>query len=326
MVMERLPRALLAALLLLLAGCGAEAPDPLRIALNPWPGYHGVLHLAQERGYFAEAGVEVELVDVTSLAHTRRAFERGQVDVFGGTAAELVLAAHNGQRTPRAFYAADWSEGGDRIYARNDIEEVAALEGQRVGVEPQSLDRMVLALALEQAGLGLDDVTLKGVAQTDTPAALEKGRIDAAVSYPPTASRIEELGGFHRIFDTSETPGGVIDFLMTDAELLESRRAELIAVAEAFHRAVQDIRADPAGTYPYMARVQGLSESDLTSTLDGIHLLDGPEQPEVLADGQARDAVALARDVLARYGSSGLESVEAGRLVTPRIIEAADFR
>jgi NitT/TauT family transport system substrate-binding protein len=324
MVMERLPHLLLAALLLLLAGCGAEAPDPLRIALNPWPGYHGVLHLAEERGYFADAGIEVELVDVTSLAHTRRAFERGQVDVFGGTAAELVLAADNGQRAPRAFYAADWSEGGDRIYARTGIEDVTDLEGQRVGVEPQSLDRMVLSLALEKAGLGLEDVILKGVAQTDTPAALVDGRIDAAVSYPPTASRIGELEGFHRIFDTSATPGGVIDFLMTDAELLESRRGDLVAIAEAFHRAVQDIRADAAGTYPYMARVQGLSEAELASTLDGIHLLDGNEQA-VMADGRARQAVALARDVLARSGSSHLETVVPERLVTPRIIEAANF-
>lgn len=325
MIMERSLQPLLAALLLLLAGCSPEGPDPLRIALNPWPGYHGILHLAEERGYFADAGVAVELVDVTSLAHTRRAFERGQVDVFGGTAAELVLAARNGQRSPRAFYAADWSEGGDRIYAHLGIDSVAGLEGKRVGVEPQSLDRMVLALALEEAGLDLGDVSLRGVAQTDTPSALLDDRIDAAVSYPPTASRIEGLEGFHRIFDTSTTPGGVIDFLMTDAELLEERRGELIAIAEAFHRAVRDIRADPAGTYPYMARVQGLTEAELTSTLEGIRLLGGEGQ-EVLTDGRAREAVALARDVLARTDTAGLERIQPGDLVSATIVEEADFR
>ena len=315
----------LALLLLLLAGCGAKQPEPLRIALNPWPGYHGILHLAEERGYFDEAGVAVELVDVTSLAHTRRAFERGQVDVFGGTAVELILAARNGQREPRAFYAADWSEGGDRIYARESIPDVAALEGQRVGVEPQSLDRLVLALALEQAGLELDDVSLKGVAQTDTPSALANGRIDAAVSYPPTASRLEEMTGFHRIFDTAATPGGVMDFLITGPELVDERRAELLAVVKAFHRGVEAIRADPEGTYPYMARVQGLEEAELADTLEGIRLLAGPDQ-EVLADGRARRAVALARDVLARTGTAGLDTIRPDRLVTPRLVEAADFR
>ncbi|MFP4182241.1 MAG: ABC transporter substrate-binding protein [Thiohalospira sp.] len=320
-----LARPLVALFLLTLAGCGAEQPEPLRIALNPWPGYHGVLHLAEERGYFEEADVEVDLVDVTSLAHTRRAFERGQVDVFGGTAAELVLAARNGQREPRAFYAADWSEGGDRIYARESIDDVADLEGKRVGVEPQSLDRLVLALALEQAGLDLDDVTVKGVAQTDTPEALTKDRIDAAVSYPPTASRLERLEDFHRIFDTAATPGGVIDFLMTDPDLLEERRGELVAVVEAFHRAVEAIRADPEGTYPYMARVQGLEEAELAETLEGIRLLAGPEQ-EVLTDGRAREAISLARDVLSRTGTSELDTLQPGQLVTPRLVEAADFR
>ncbi|MGM0413174.1 MAG: ABC transporter substrate-binding protein [Pseudomonadota bacterium] len=325
MIMERSLRPLLAALALLLAGCGTEEPDPLRIALNPWPGYHGILHLAEERGYFADAGVEVELVDVTSLAHTRRAFERGQVDVFGGTAAELVLAAGNGQRSPRAFYATDWSEGGDRIYARQDIDSVADLEGKRVGVEAQSLDRMVLALALEEAGLDLGDISLRGVAQTDTPTALRDNRIDAAVSYAPTASRIEELEGFHRIFDTSSTPGGVIDFLMTDAELLEERRDELAAIAEAFHRAVRDIRADPASTYPAMARVQGLTEAELTSTLEGVRLLDGEDQ-EVLNDGRAREAVSLAREVLSRNGSENLAQLQPAQLVSDTIAEEADFR
>ena len=52
---KRICRGLLAALLSALSACGESPPPPLRIATNPWSGYE-FLHLAEERGYFAEEG------------------------------------------------------------------------------------------------------------------------------------------------------------------------------------------------------------------------------------------------------------------------------
>ena len=64
---------------LALSACSEAPSDPLRVGINPWPGY-GPLFLAADKGFFAEEGIDVELVELTSLADVRRAFERGQID------------------------------------------------------------------------------------------------------------------------------------------------------------------------------------------------------------------------------------------------------
>jgi NitT/TauT family transport system substrate-binding protein len=70
-----------AAAILGLASCTSYEP-PLRIALIRWPPFE-FLHLAQEKGYFAEEGVEVRLIEFVAVNDTQRAFEHDKID--GGT-------------------------------------------------------------------------------------------------------------------------------------------------------------------------------------------------------------------------------------------------
>ena len=79
----------LALLALSLGSCSTERahPTPLRIGINAWPGYE-FLYLAQEKGFFREAGVEVQLIEFNSLSDVRRSFERNQIDGFAGTMVE----------------------------------------------------------------------------------------------------------------------------------------------------------------------------------------------------------------------------------------------
>ena len=66
-----------------LAGCGRHE-GPIRIGINAWPG-NEFLFLAQEKGFFAAQGVDVRLIEYSSLGDVRRAFDRGQIDGMTGT-------------------------------------------------------------------------------------------------------------------------------------------------------------------------------------------------------------------------------------------------
>ena len=46
---------------------GDSTSGPLRVAINPWPGYEFAM-LAASQGYFEDEGVEVRLVELSSLA------------------------------------------------------------------------------------------------------------------------------------------------------------------------------------------------------------------------------------------------------------------
>ena len=263
-----------------LTGCLDQPQDPLRIGLNPWPGYD-FLYLAAEKGWIAEAGGDVTIVGLTSLGDSRRAFERGQVDAFGGTPVELMLAREHSNRRPRAFYVTNWSAGADQLLAPSTVDTMEDLRGKRVGVEPASLDLLVLATALDQAGMALDAVERVGKPQTELPGALEADRIDAAVSYPPVSRTLKDRFGLKPVFDTAEAPRAVLDFLIADARALRERPADFAAVVQAFHRAVQFAAANPSEAHRIIGRREGLSPGEVADALDQIRVLDLADQDEL---------------------------------------------
>src|SRR5437764_2817775 len=141
-----------------LAGCAGHEL-PLRIGINPRPG-NEFLFLAQEKGFFAAQGVDVRLIEYSSLGDVRRAFDRGQLDGMTGTVVELLQSRDATPRAPRAFMVTDISNGSDMILARGNITAVSELAGKRVAAEPESVGMFILARALARQGMTFSAVAV----------------------------------------------------------------------------------------------------------------------------------------------------------------------
>ena len=85
------------------SGCVAEASAPLRVGLNPWPGYE-FLYLAQELGIYRELDLDVRIIELDTLGDVRRSFERGQIDVMGCTIVEMLQARQGSPHDPVAVF------------------------------------------------------------------------------------------------------------------------------------------------------------------------------------------------------------------------------
>ena len=131
-------------------GCSTERREPIKFAVNPWPGYDP-LYVARDKGFFTEAGLAVSLVDMTSLGASRRAFERGQVDGCGATLVEILLAADQSGLSPKITAVVDYSNGADVVIGTSTLAGLKALKGRRIAIEPGTLHIQLLALALARA-------------------------------------------------------------------------------------------------------------------------------------------------------------------------------
>ena len=125
-------------LLLAAAGCNRSSREPIKFATNPWPGYDP-LYVARDKGYFDEVGLDVTLVDLTSLGASRRAFERGQVDGCGATLVEILLTADQSGTRPQIAAVVDYSNGADVLVGEARIAGPAGLRERRVAIEPGTL-------------------------------------------------------------------------------------------------------------------------------------------------------------------------------------------
>ena len=136
-------------------------PVPLRLAVSSWVGY-GPLWLAEERGFFDEEGVAVDLTLVEVSADRITAMQADRLDASATTIDTWALFAAQGADLVQVL-AVDESAGGDGIVAKQEITSIADLAGKTIAVQSASTSQFLLANALNEAGLhGLERAIVPG--------------------------------------------------------------------------------------------------------------------------------------------------------------------
>ena len=271
------------ALLLAASGCGRASRETIKFATNPWPGYDP-LYVARDKGFFEEAGLDVTLVDLTSLGASRRAFERGQVDGCGATLVEILLTADQSGTRPQIAAVVDYSNGADVLVGEARIAGPAGLRERRVAIEPGTLHIQLLALALASVQLSVRDVILVPMPQNAMPNAFAEGLVSAAVCFPPESNRILEAGG-KVLFHSGQVPGQVVDTLVFDSAFVSRRGPDVPAFVAAYYKAVGLMASHPDEAHAIMARRENMSVDELRQTMSDLHFVSRTEQPALLAPG-----------------------------------------
>jgi NitT/TauT family transport system substrate-binding protein len=292
-----------------LASCMSYEP-PLRIALIRWPPFE-FLHLAQEKGYFAEEGVEVRLIEFVAVNDTQRAFEHDKID--GGTFSLFQVLQNRDQlkRKMQVPLVIDFSDGADLLMAKPEIADVRALRGQRVGVGLGPLDIFFLTRALELHGMTLQDVSLVYIRTADMAEALRQGKVDAVTAYPPNSTEIESAGIARSIFTSSRIPGEIVDVLALDEAVIRERPDDVAGVIRAFYRAVRFAQEHPEEAWRIMSARERVTPEEFRNALQtGITLVPLAEQEKFLGKNSTLpDVVARVSQVLKEKGQ--LSSVHA---------------
>lgn len=278
----------------------------LRVVYNQWPGYE-FISLAKELGYFEDEGLEIKLVKVSSLADARRNFERGNSDVLAASMAELIYLSTHQSNQVQAIAVVDYSKGADVLLARPEISSLTELKGRRVAVEPHSLDVVNLGFALQSAGLALGDVTMVPLPQTEILRAVQNQEVDAAQTYPPYSLDLQRGGLMSPVFDTSSIPEQIVDVLITDANCIRNRRADLTKLVRAFFRAQRYYLEHPQDGELRMAKIMGFSPEEMREVMNGVGLIPLTQQPMMLS--HAGRFVSSLEQASAQLTSAGLKQL-----------------
>lgn len=139
------------------------------------------LIVGETLGYFADEGIEVELVDGGDLPAT--AFlENGQVHIASLDPAEVILAHERGFDFDVVYEVMHGAVEGIFVLEDNPATSLADLSGTTIGIVGES-DRGLLLSALGHAGLGEDDVTIAVLGESAPLLAnsLDTGQVSAVV-------------------------------------------------------------------------------------------------------------------------------------------------
>jgi putative hydroxymethylpyrimidine transport system substrate-binding protein len=248
--------ALLAALGILLAGCG-EKEDVLEpsgskrveLMLDYFPNAdHAGIYAAQASGHFEQAGLDVEIRQPPDPSAPIKQVAAGNVDLAVSYEPEVFRARDLGLRV--VSIAAIVQEPLTSIISlpKAKIRRPADLKGKTVGTAGIDYQTAYLETILAEAGVNTDAVKQRNVGFSLTPALLT-GRVDAVLgafwNYEGTELRMK--GKRPQIIRMEEA--GVPSYdelvLVANADALERDGGKLRAFIGALSRGTRDLREDP---------------------------------------------------------------------------------
>ncbi len=266
--------------------CTPASRDPIRLGITPFPGYT-FFYLAKAKGYLDEPGRPIQLIHFASLADSRKAFERKQLDVMAGTCIELLNIRAMTPLEAQAIFVIDISKGADVLLAQNSIATLRDLNGKKVAFESQTIDTMMVYHALRSAGMSFRDILPSPMSQLEMVQAFNEQTIDAAEVYPPAANRILDSGKAHALFDSSKAPLTVIDILIAENSLLKQNPELRAALMRAFVKAYEFSKKHPNEAKHIISEIMQIPDQDYDHLYDGLEFPSLDQQPELLRRGGA---------------------------------------
>jgi sulfonate transport system substrate-binding protein len=215
--------------------------------------------LAHQLGEFKKAGVDVEVVQFKGGSESLKAVLGGSADVVSGYFDHCVELAPKGQNL-QSFVVYDRFPGFALVVSpkhTNEIRAVKDLANKKVGVSaPGSSTDFFLKYILHKFGVDPNSVGVIGVGLGATAiAAMEQGRIDAAIMLDPAVTVLAGKYSDLRILSDTRTqkdtlavfggeyPGGA---LYTKAEWIAAHPKEAQAMTTAIIATLKWIRGHSA--------------------------------------------------------------------------------
>ena len=167
--------------LALLVATPAAAQDKMTLMLdwfvNP---DHGPIIVAQERGYFADAGLDVEIIAPADPADPPKMAAAGRADLAISYQPQLHLQVAEGMPLVRVGTLVATPLNCLLVLKDGPIEGIADLAGRKIGFSVPGFEEALLSTMLGQVGLGPTDVERVGVNWSLSPS-LMSGQVDAVI-------------------------------------------------------------------------------------------------------------------------------------------------
>ncbi|QIK67307.1 aliphatic sulfonate ABC transporter substrate-binding protein [Nocardioides sp. HDW12B] len=274
-----------------LAGCASEASGASGSDGGPelaidFATYNPLSLVIKDQGWLEDElkdeGVSVTWVESTGSNIANQNLRAGAIDVGSTAGSAALLARANG--TPikiiDIYTQPEWVAlvvGPD-----SDIKEVADLKGKTIAATLGTDAYFFLLQALEEAGVGLDEVTIENLQHPDGQTALEGGSVDAWAGLDPMMADAEQNSGAKLIYRNVDfasygTLDATEDFLAEEPELAQT-------VVDVYERARQWAIDNPDEAVAILAEESGVEESVAKTVLTertGFDIDNVPGQAQI---------------------------------------------
>ncbi|MEF2232392.1 MAG: ABC transporter substrate-binding protein [Pseudodesulfovibrio sp.] len=315
-------RILLTACALLLAASTALAGTPVKVAHATWVGY-GPLYIAKELGYFAEEGLDVDLVIIEDESQYAAAMASGNIDGLGNVLDREVIHFAKGTEEIVAF-AMDESSGGDGVVASAEVKAVADLKGKTVGLDKSSTSYFFFLSILKKYGVDEKDINILEMGASDAGAAFVAGRIDAAVTWEPWLTNAGQREGGHVLVSSREMPKTIVDVFVLNADFVKRHPDAPAKMTKCWNKAIAWYGQNADKGNAIMAKAMSLETQEMADMASGVTFIGADANRAFFDKSQPNSIYEVAERAISFWKSKGIvtKDVSVDALITSDYVNA----
>lgn len=222
----------------------------IRVQQNFFALFYAPLYVANRRGHFAEAGIELDLATGLMPIDNARGVADGTLDLLWAGPIRVLRALELDPATPLRYIAEGVRRDPFVIVGRAPrptfrLAEMAALRFAQVSEVPTPW--MCLCRDLRDGGINPDTITrLPDATMAENAARLRRGEVDAIQVFEPFVSELEQSGAGHVWYEAATRGPNAYSGFVGPASLLAQHPELVTRLRRAMNAALRWTRAEPA--------------------------------------------------------------------------------
>ena len=259
--------------------------------------------------------IEIDVVQINDYVESINQYTAGAYDGCAMTNMDALTIPAAGGVDSTALIVGDFSNGNDGVVLKG-TDELADIKGQNVNLVELSVSHYLLARALDTVGLSEKDLTVVNTSDADMVSAFTTDDVTAVATWNPLLSEITAMPDSHKVFDSSEIPGEIIDLMVVNTDTLNANpdfgkaltgaRYELMATMSADNEAGKAART-------FMAKASGTDLAGYEAQLASTRMFYQPSEAVAFVNSaELKDTMQKVAEFSFEHGLLGEGAPDAG--------------
>jgi NitT/TauT family transport system substrate-binding protein len=227
-------------------------------------------------------GITIEMKQMDYIESINQ-YTAGAFDAVTLTNMDALSIPAAGGVDTTAVIIGDYSNGNDAIILKGK-DKLEDIKGQSVNLVEFSVSHYLLARALESVKLAEKDVKVVNTSDADISAAYKTPDVTAVVTWKPMVSTILESSDAKVVYDSSKTPGEIIDMMVVNTDVLKDNPKLGKALAGIWYETMADL-ASKKEAKDHMAKASGTDAAGFDEQLATTKLFATPKEALAFTEG-----------------------------------------
>ncbi|WP_029910435.1 putative urea ABC transporter substrate-binding protein [Pelobacter seleniigenes] len=233
-------------------------------------------------------GIEIEVVQFNDYIESINQYTAGAFDGVTATNMDTLAIPCVGGIDTTALLVGDFSNGNDAVILKG-TDKLADIKGQSVNLVELSVSHYLLARALDSIKLSERDINVINTSDADMIAAYSTPDVTAVVTWNPLVAEIMSMPDAHKVFDSSNIPGEIIDLTVVNTDVLKDNPEFGKALTGAWYEMMALMKRDDAAGKEARAAMGKASGTDLAGydmQLNSTKMFFRPEEAVYFGQSQ----------------------------------------